>query len=178
MWSDGGCSSPSASQHPSCKVESGVQKSQFMQTPSPCFPHSGILFWGVLQGTAPHRAVWCMTGARVITHTDVQPGSHRLYLSGSCEVSSCCMWSLKMSHWVMLLRPSYCQNILKQGDSLGLHDALNHTFKIETWVTSTTRHCKHTGSSLKNITVTPKSGTKTTALYISYSGRVLYLRTI
>jgi len=28
MWSDGGCSSPSASKHQSCKVEYGIHKSQ------------------------------------------------------------------------------------------------------------------------------------------------------
>lgn len=111
-----------------------------------CFPQSGVLFWGILRGTAPHRAVCCMTQDYWCAVW--------LHLSGSYEVSSCCMWSLNMSHWVRLLRPYYWQNLLKQGDSLDLHDALNHKFKIETWVTVTTKHCKHTGVSPRDITAT------------------------
>lgn len=42
--------------------------------------------------------------------------------------------------------------MLIQGDSLGLHDALNHKPKIETFVTSATKSCKHTGYSLGDIT--------------------------
>lgn len=47
---------------------------------------------------------------------------------------------------------SWWQNILKQRDSLGLHDALNHIFRIWTWVTLTTRHSKHSGISFRDIT--------------------------
>lgn len=116
-----------------------------------CFPRSGILFWGILQGTTPHSVQQCGAWLQI---TDVQSGSHRLHLTGSCEVSSCSMWSPKMSHGVRLFRPSTWRNMLKQGDSTGLDDALNHKPKIQTFVTPTTESCKHTGYSLGDITAT------------------------
>lgn len=142
MWSDGGCSSLLSIRHARL-ILAFISYADALA----CFPHSSILFWGVLWGTTLHKAAECMTWASQITHTDVQFGSHRLHLLGSCEGSSC-MWSHRKSRWVRQLHPSYCQNILKQGCSLGFHDALNRRFKTEMQAILTTKHREH-GSLLK-----------------------------
>lgn len=150
LRSNGGGSTPSASLHQPRKVESGIHKSQLFRRPR-LFFHTQASYFGASSGAPRHterNGAW-------LEITDVPSGSHGLHLSGSCRVSSRCMWSPQRCPNESDLTPtptSWWQNILKQRDSLGLHDALNHIFRIWTWVTLTTRHSKHSGISFRDIT--------------------------
>lgn len=106
MRSDGGCSSPSVSVHQSCKVEFMSRRWKMpllVLCACTAFFYFFIYFLGggLLGLSTTQRMCGPWLSDRLTNHTDVQSDSHRLRLSGSCEESSRCMWSHRISQWVM-----------------------------------------------------------------------------
>lgn len=150
LRSNGGGSAPSASLHQPRKVGSGIRKSQLCRRPRLFFHTQASYFGGVLRGTAPHRAEWCMTRDYWCAVWFTRASSFR-ELQGEFTVHVIPK-DVPMSQTAPPTPTSWWQNILKQRDSSGLHDALNHIFRIWTWVTLTTRRSKHSGISFRDIT--------------------------
>lgn len=105
---------------------SGIQRSQLRRRPR-LFFHTRPSYFGVSSGAQCH------------TITDVPSGWCGLHHSGSCRVTSWCMWSPKMSQTAPL-RPND-----KTSWNRLLGSPLNHIFRAAAWVTFTSRHSKHSG---------------------------------